>query len=84
MRLGILRPYPPRQVRLLRQDKASSAKDPPGLLELYQVQELLLTIASDKDLDMVPVPAPLEGRRRLASDVPAPEEELGKRPLCAE
>ena len=84
MHLGILRPYPLRQVRLLRQDEASSAKDPPGLLELYRVRELLLMIASDKDLDMVPVPALLEGRRRLASDMPAPEEELGKRPLYAE
>jgi hypothetical protein len=84
MRLCVLRGDPARQVRLLYRDEASSAKDTPGLLKLCRVRELLLVVTSDKDLDPIPVLVPLECRRRLASDMPALEEELCKGPLCAE
>lgn len=84
MRLSILCAHPPRQVRLLRCNKASCAKDAPGLLKLRRVRELLLAVAPDEDLDPIPVLALPEGRRRLASDVPALEEELRKGPLRAE
>jgi hypothetical protein len=66
-----------RQVRLLGRDNASSAKDPPSLLELRRVRELLLAVLADEDLDPVPVAPTPEGRRGLASDVLALEEELG-------
>ena len=60
MCLSVLYTNPPWQVCLLRQDKAGSAKDTLGLLELCWVQELLLTVVSDKDLNLVLVPQPLE------------------------
>lgn len=44
----------------------------------------MLVITSDEDLNPVLVLAPPEHRRRLASDVLAPEEELRKGPLCVE
>jgi hypothetical protein len=84
MRLSILRADPPRQVRLLHCDEASRAKDAPGLLKLRRVRELLLAVAPNEDLNPIPVLTLPEGRRRLASDVPALEEELREGPLCAE
>ena len=44
----------------------------------------MLAVAPDEDLDPILVLTLLEGRRRLASDVLALEEELRKGPLRAE
>jgi hypothetical protein len=74
--LGVLCAHAPWQVRLLGRDDASSAKDPPGLLELRRVRELLLAVLADEDLDPIPVALLAEGGGRLASDVLALEEEL--------
>ena len=71
-------------MRLRRRDDPSHAKDAPGLLELRRVRELLLTILADEDLDLVLVATAVERRRRLARDVLALEEELGKGPLRAQ
>jgi hypothetical protein len=83
VRLGVLRAYPPRQVRLLSRDQARGAKDASGLLQLRRVRELLLAIPADKDLNPVPVAALPERRGRLASYVLAPEEELRQGALRA-
>jgi hypothetical protein len=74
--LGVLCAYTPWQVRLLGRDDASSAKDPPSLLELRRVRELLLIVLADKDLDPIPVAPLVERGGRLASDMLALEEEL--------
>ena len=66
MGLGVLGSSAAREMRLLRGYNASSAKDPPGLLELYQIQELLLAVPANKDLNSIPILPALEGWWRLA------------------
>jgi hypothetical protein len=55
-----------------------------GLLELRWVRELLLTVLPNEDLNPILVTIAPEGRRRLASDVLALEEELREGTLCIE
>jgi hypothetical protein len=82
--LGVLRAYLAREVCLLTGNNAGGAKDAPGLLKLRRVRELLLAVLPDKDLNPIPVATAPERRQRLASDVPAPEEELRKGALHTE
>ena len=82
--LGVLRAHAAREVRLPGRGYASGPEDPPGLLELRRVRELLLAVPPDEDLNSVLVlPAP-EGRWGLARYVPPPEQELRQGPLCIE
>jgi hypothetical protein len=53
--LSVLRANLSRQMRFFYYDKASYVKDTPGLLKLRRVQELLFTVASNKDLNLIPV-----------------------------
>ena len=61
MGLGVLGSGAAREMCLLRGYDAGGAEDPPGLLELYRVRELLLVVPADKDLNSIPILLVSEG-----------------------